>query len=224
MQESEGEAVSAALSLVRNKEYSQPSIFRPEALLREARRQKQLATRDVPAVCLLDPDGDILRRIRQAGIARNHSGWACYHTELATFVLEGYGEVGIVGCVVGAPFAVLVAEQLFVSGCELLISITSAGEIAEVGARESYFVLIDRALRDEGTSRHYLPPAPFVDAPDPALLDEIHKALKVHLESFSDIHCGATWTTDAFSRSKWRPPRSTHSLRRGTSGLFVLPM
>ena len=61
--------------------------------------------------------------------------------------------VGIVGCAVGGPYAVLVAEQMFASGCRLLISVTSAGQI--VGVREPpYFIMIDRALRDEGTSYH----------------------------------------------------------------------
>jgi uridine phosphorylase len=55
---------------------------------------------------------------------------------------------------------VLVAEELFVSGCQLLISITSAGQITPLGG-PPYFVLIERALRDKGTSYHYLPPAPY---------------------------------------------------------------
>ena len=61
---------------------------------------------------------------------------------------------------VGAPFAVLVAEELFACGCQLLISITSAGQILPVD-QPPYVVLIDKALRDEGTSYHYLPPAPY---------------------------------------------------------------
>ncbi|HWE20798.1 MAG TPA: hypothetical protein VG758_27105 [Hyphomicrobiaceae bacterium] len=43
-------------------------------------------------------------------------------------------ELGFIGFAVGAPFAVLVAEQLFASGCQLLISMTSAGRLAEVRA------------------------------------------------------------------------------------------
>jgi hypothetical protein len=35
------------------KDPSADSIFRPSALLREARRQKSLAAVDVPAVCIL---------------------------------------------------------------------------------------------------------------------------------------------------------------------------
>ena len=65
-------------------------------------------------------------------------------------------ELGIVPCAVGASFAVLVAEQLFAAGCRLLVSITSSGQLVELGP-PPYFILIDKALRDEGTSYHYLP-------------------------------------------------------------------
>jgi uridine phosphorylase len=64
-------------------------------------------------------------------------------------------EFGIIGCAVGASYAVLLAEQLFVSGCELLISITSAGKLNELVSKD--YVLIDDTIRDEGTSYHYLP-------------------------------------------------------------------
>src|SRR5712691_10570065 len=92
-----------------NKNPSSPSVFRPAALLREARRQKGIAAVDVPAICILDPDGDIVRRLRRTGQARPWDGWPCYHTTLETFTLDGRS-VGIVGCAVGAPFAVLIAE------------------------------------------------------------------------------------------------------------------
>src|SRR5439155_8528808 len=127
-----------------------------------ARRQKGLAPQDVPEVCLLDPDGDILRALRRSGRAALSPGWACYHTELYEFD-HGGARFGVIGCAVGASFAVLIAEQLFVSGCRLLISMTSAGQIAERG-KPPYFVVIDRALRDEGTSYHYLPPAEYSEA------------------------------------------------------------
>src|SRR5215472_2232642 len=98
-----------AWPIVGVKDHAAPSVFRPESLLREARRQRRL-----PLVAV-------------------HEGWACYHTELLAFDLDGVGEVGIVGCAVGAPFAVLVAEQLFASGCRLLISVTSADQTTPIG-------------------------------------------------------------------------------------------
>jgi uridine phosphorylase len=99
---------------------------------------------------------------------------------------------GIIGHVVGGSFAVLAAEQLFASGCELLINVTSAGQITDVGP-PPYYILIERALRDEGTSYHYLPPSNYVAA-DPALIRLAAGALG---EAGRHVHVGDTWTTDA---------------------------
>lgn len=174
-----------------NKNPSSPSVFRPAALLREARRQKGLPAVDVPAVCILDPDGDVVRRLRKDGRAKAFDAWPCYHTQLDTFDLAGR-TVGIVGCAVGAPFAVLIAEELFASGCRFLLSLTSSGQIVASGPTP-YFVIIDRALRDEGTSYHYAAPAEYGEA-DPALVELASQALKNNgLRAF----VGPTWTTDA---------------------------
>ena len=188
------QSTDATWPIVNGKDHASPSVFRPEGLLREARRQKKLPVVAVPPVCVLDPDGDVVRHLKRTGAGRAHEGWACYHTELLTFDLDGVEEVGIVGCAVGASFAVLVAEQLFASGCRLLISVTSAGQITDNGPTP-YFVLIDRALRDEGTSYHYLPPAAFAEGPDAMLLAGVEKALSGL--SGVTVHRGATWTTDA---------------------------
>ena len=181
------------------KDHTAPSVFRPEHLLREARRQRGLPDRDVPNLCVLDPDGDLTGFLIGRG-ARRCEGWACYHTELHEFALADGTTAGIVGCAVGAPFAVLVAEQLFASGCQCLLSITSSGRIADLGA-PPYVVLIDRALRDDGTSAHYLPTGAghFVDAPNPALLAQIAAHLTSAFPPGSGVavHRGATWTTDA---------------------------
>ena len=185
------EAHDALPPILRGKRYESPSAFTPESLLREARRQKSAAVRAVPEVCLLDPDGDIVRELRADGRARLHEGWVCYHTELWVFE-EGGQALGVVGCAVGASFAVLVAEELFASGCRLLVSVTSSGQL--VPARQPpYFVLIDRALRDEGTSYHYLPPSTYSDAPE-----HLIEALEGAFEKLDfPVLKGATWTTDA---------------------------
>jgi uridine phosphorylase len=177
--------------ILSDKDYAAPAAFTPGNLLREARRQKGLLETPVPALCVLDPDGDMVRRLRAAGRARLDTGWACYHTDLYRTTEQGL-ELGLVGCAVGASFAVLVAEQLFASGCQLLISMTSAGRLAELRP-PPYFVLIERALRDEGTSYHYLPPAPFSKA-DQVLLEATAAAFG-HLPVV--VERGATWTTDA---------------------------
>jgi uridine phosphorylase len=174
-----------------NKQYAEPPVFTAENLLREARRQKSLVRAHVPRICVLDPDGDMVRwLVRTQGIERD-AGWACYHTDLYAFTHEGT-RFGIIGSAVGASFAVLVAEELFACGCELLISVTSAGQIVPIGD-PPYFVLIEKALRDEGTSYHYLPPADFSHLA-PGLLSLLGDVLS-HAPVV--MYRGATWTTDA---------------------------
>ncbi|HEX3415026.1 MAG TPA: nucleoside phosphorylase, partial [Stellaceae bacterium] len=142
-------------------------------------------------ICVLDPDGDILRVLRREAGASLSPAWACYHTDLYEFD-RGDEHFGIIGCAVGASFAVLLAEQLFASGCRLLISMTSAGQIVEQGS-PPYFILIDRALRDEGTSYHYLPPAEFAGAEEGL----VEAAMKAFAAARQPMHRGASWTTDA---------------------------
>lgn len=177
--------------ILANKDYGQASAFVPDNLLREARRQKGLRDGAVPNVCVLDPDGDIVRQMKNAGRAVRDPDWACYHTELYRVTHDGL-ELGIVPCAVGASFAVLIAEQLFASGCRLLVSVTSSGRLVEV-RKPPYFILIDKAWRDEGTSYHYLPPSDFCLAA-PTLIEAmsgVFDGLRVPVER------GATWTTDA---------------------------
>jgi uridine phosphorylase len=64
-----------------------------------------------------------------------------------------------------------------------------------------FFLLIERALRDEGTSCHYLPPGRHADA-DPSLI----AAVRERTDRLSvPVHTGLSWTTDA-------PFRETESL------------
>jgi uridine phosphorylase len=177
--------------ILSNKHYTEPSIFTAENLLREARRQKSLARASVPRICMLDPDGDIVRWLVGTRRAERDPQWACYHTDLFTFS-QDETRFGIIGGAVGASFAVLVAEELFASGCEFLISVTSAGQIAGM-TDPPYFVLIEKALRDEGTSYHYLPPGDFSHI-GPGLLSTLEG---VCTHTPVSMHRGATWTTDA---------------------------
>lgn len=177
--------------ILANKHHHRPSVFTPESLLREAKRQKDVTDIAVPDVCILDPDGDIVRGLKASARARLQPDWVCYHTELYLFEDQG-SAYGIVGCAVGAPFAVLVAEELFASGCKLLISITSAGQIAPLRP-PPYFILIEKALRDEGTSYHYLPPSEWSVASQ-LLLDRLDGVFD---KAAGPVLRGATWTTDA---------------------------
>lgn len=180
-------------AILRNKNYEEPSVFLPENLLREARRQKNKVECSVPTFCVLDPDGDLATYLVENNLAKKNECWSCYHSTLYNFILDDT-EIGIIPCVVGSSYAVLVAEQLFVSGCEFLISITSAGIINEPETAKR-FALITEAIRDEGTSYHYLPKE------SPAQLSiQMHQKLPDNDLWF----LAKSWTTDA-------PYRETNS-------------
>lgn len=183
-------ANSAQFVTSRN-DQDEPSIFLAANLLREARRQRGQPEGEVPEVCVLDPDGDIVRYLAASGRGERSKVWACYHTEMWEMSIEDI-RLGIVGCAVGAPFAVLVAEQCFASGCRLLVSVTSAGQIAP-DLELPCFILIDRALRGDGTSHCYLPAAADVEA-NADLIMAVESTLQ-NAELL--VLRGATWTTDA---------------------------
>ncbi len=205
--------IHGAAPLLARDDHVAPSIFRPENLLREARRQKGLAAGLVPSVCVLDPDGDIVAYVRRTYGAKRCPHWACYHTKMWTWRV-GDIECGIIGHVVGGAFAVLVAEQLFASGCGMLLSIASAGQITDIGP-PPYYILIERALRDEGTSYHYLPSSNYVEAV-PALVALAAGAIG---RAGHQVYRGDTWTTDA-------PFRETAALiaSRRAEGILAVEM
>ena len=188
-------------------------MFTAEAMLGLARQRKGLVAAGVPKVCVLDPDGDLERHLQSSGELREDENWGCFHTQLSVYE-GGDKPFGIIGRAVGAAFSVLLAEQLFASGCRFLISLSSAGQLADLGP-PPYFVVIDKALRDEGASYHYLPPARFAEA-DPHLL---HRVLPALTEAGVDFHVGPSWTTDA-------PFRETEAkvAKRRAEGLLTVEM
>jgi uridine phosphorylase len=205
--------LSNAAPILGQKRYAEPPVFTAANLLREARRQKGLAHGEVPRICVLDPDGDIVGHLRKTGRAHSNPHWGCYHTCLYDYE-EGGIPYGIVGGAVGAPFAVLVAEELFASGCWFLISVTSAGQITPV-ARPPYFVLIERALRDEGTSYHYKAPSSYSE-----LLPELLQMLRGAFERHSvPVAYGTAWTTDAPFRET-----ATEIERHRSAGVLAVEM
>jgi len=172
-------------------EPSEAPVFTAANLLEGARIRKGLPKVIVPAGCLLDFDGELVQHLADTGRAVEDSAWPCFHTRLFRWRAGG-AEYGVIGGTIGAPFAVLVAEELFALGCRALVSISSAGLVAERFA-PPFFLLINRALRDEGTSCHYMPPGPYADA-DPSLVAAVHKrasGLSV------PVYTGPSWTTDA---------------------------
>ena len=172
-------------------DYTDEPVFLPGNMLESARIQKSLPPLTVPEGCLLDFDGELVDFLTANGRAKLEPSWPCFHTRLYLWHANGR-EYGIIGGTVGASFAVLVAEELFAMGCRALVTISSAGLIAE-NFQPPLFLLIDKALRDEGTSYHYLPPERFALA-SPSLVEAVALRLADATLPFSR---GSSWTTDA---------------------------
>ncbi len=180
-------------------EPSETPVFTAANLLEAARVLKGLPKIAVPPGCLLDFDGELVQHLADTGKSVEDPAWPCFHTRFYRWRAGG-AEYGVIGGTIGAPFAVLVAEELFALGCRALVSISSAGLVAERLA-PPFFLLIDRALRDEGTSCHYMPPSRYADA-DPSLVSAVRRRTD---ELSVPVFAGPSWTTDA-------PFRETASL------------
>ena len=95
---------------------------------------------------------------------------------------------------VGSAPATQILDWLISYGVKGVISAGSCGALIDIP--ENTFLVPIKALRDEGTSYHYLPPSRYVDL-NPSALKAIEQTLNQH--HYSYIECIA-WTTDGFFR------------------------
>jgi uridine phosphorylase len=99
---------------------------------------------------------------------------------------------GVIARTIGGPYAVLVAEQLAASGAQVILGLTSAGRVSP-GLKIPSLVVPAKALRDEGTSYHYLPAMETVDGDG-----DLVAALLEELSGLGlPVVTGTVWTTDA---------------------------
>jgi len=115
---------------------------------------------------------------------------------------------------VGAPLAAALLESVIARGCRKFVVCGSAGVLdSEIAA--GHAVVLSAAVRDEGTSYHYLPPSREVEATPAAtaaLVEVLSERNEPHLVARS-------WTTDAI----FRETREKVRLRR-REGCVVVEM
>ena len=167
------------------------TAFSPESVVEAVRVDRHLKAEPIPPVCVLEFDGDLTDWLVSTGKAKPWKSWACFHTAMFSLQVDDF-TCGIVPRAIGGPYAVLIAEQMRVSGAHVILGLTSAGRVSPSMPLPG-LVVVTRAIRDEGTSYHYLPPAETVDAPT-----KLAQLLESELKNLSlPVLSGVTWTTDA---------------------------
>ena len=177
---------------------NEESAFTASALMESVRSLRGMEQEALPKICVLEFDGDLTDWLVSQGLASQVADWACFHTNMYAVDCGGV-RVGVIARTIGGPYAVLIAEQLHAAGVGLIVGLTSAGRIAP-GLPLPCLVVASSAVRDEGTSFHYLSPEESVACPT-AIVEELKRALQV---TGWTVKSGRVWTTDA----PYREPES----------------
>ena len=158
--------------------------------------QKEIKSIDVPERCVICFFQEVINKLNQQ---KRLTRVAVQKSEVGkhpVYVFELNNEkLGLFHPGVGAPLSTALLEEVIARGCKKFIVCGSAGVLDSSIAR-GHVLVPTTAIRDEGTSYHYLPPAREV-AVDPEALLAIETVLK---RKDIDYLLTKTWTTDAFYR------------------------
>lgn len=109
------------------------------------------------------------------------------------FLNKTKGRIGVMGNFgIGSPVVANLAEEMIAWGSKRIVILSLAGGL-QSNLAPGDVVICNRAIRDEGTSYHYLPPQKYVDASS-SFASELESVFKKNGLSAS---IGSTWSTDA---------------------------
>jgi len=169
----------------------EPAAFRPETLVESVKALRGIDAVRIPELCVLEYDGDLTDKLIERGEVRASEQWPCFHTQMWLWPADA-PRCGIVARTIGGPYTVLIAEQLAMCGVRAVVGLASAGRVSPTLPLPALAVA-DEAVRDEGTSYHYLPPTETVPGFEP-----LASALEGALADVGlPVRRGLVWTTDA---------------------------
>jgi uridine phosphorylase len=165
------------------------AIFSPQDIVTFRRRLGRMPRIDPPEniiLCLQRGLPERLRRRHPYYKAGRLMGdlYLLKRSRAKTAVMTNFG--------IGAPLIASLAEELIAWGAKRLISISWTGGL-QANLKPGSIVIGEHAIRDEGTSHHYLPAGKFVNA-DEQLVEKLMETFKSMGQEFA---VGTTWTTDA---------------------------
>jgi uridine phosphorylase len=154
---------------------------------------EQVPARDVPRACVVTFFGDSVRRLIQSRRAEliTENAWEDGPHPLLELEHQGH-RLAVLHSGVGAPLAAGLLEEVIAMGCAAFIVCGGAGVLRPEVAL-GHLIVVESALRDEGTSHHYAAPSRYITA-DVAASSVLAETLLEHGIPFTT---GRTWTTDA---------------------------
>lgn len=149
----------------------------------------------LPEKCLFTFLGDVVHEYARENSAEMVQEFITVSHNVQIYVLHEEDEdICLVQSPIGAASATALLDSLVNCGCNKVIAVGSCGVLSDLP--ENAFLVPTKALRAEGTSYHYLPPARFIvlDEGPRAVIERVFE--KHHLPY---VAC-TTWTTDGFFR------------------------
>jgi len=127
-------------------------------------------------------------------IVSNHGAYQAEEFKPSLYLFRGKNKnLGVVGNFgIGAPGTATVMEEMIAAGAKNFILIGEAGTIQK-NIKIGSIVVCERAIRDEGTSHHYLKPSKYSHA-SADLVNKIKKSLN---NIGKEYVVGTSWTIDA---------------------------
>ena len=168
----------------------------------------------LPEKCLFAFLGDVVHTYAEEHHAKVVDEFETVSHRVKIYVLqEGQEEICLVQPIIGAPAATSLLDTLISCGCKQIMAVGSCGVLADM--QENAFLVPTKALRDEGTSYHYLPASRYISL-DPEPVKVMEACFAMHKLPFQTC---TTWTTDGFFRETKEKVKA-----RLEEGCFVVEM
>ena len=168
---------------------------------------------DVPEHCVLCFFREVIQKLINEGKAKSVFALNWENARHVLYEIEMNGKrLAVMQAAVGAPLSAGLLEEVIFLGSRKFIACGGAG-VLDNEIAVGHFIVPSSAVRDEGMSYHYLPPAREVSA-SPEGVAAIERVLK----SKQIPHIvGKTWTTDAV----YRETRDKVALRKSEGCITV---
>jgi uridine phosphorylase len=151
---------------------------------------------DIPEYCVLPIFQEVIDKLVESKRTKFIHNIESEMRLLPIYEIQAYDKpLAVINPGVGAAFVGAVLEELIALGCRKFIACGGAGVLQKDIVR-GMVVVVNSAIRDEGTSYHYLPPSREVNA-DPEVIKVVETVLQKHKVKYL---VGKTWTTDGVYR------------------------